>query len=264
VNIGVFDSGLGGLTVLRSLVARQCFQTIIYYGDTARVPYGSKDRDTVVRYALEALSFFANHQIDMLVVACNTVSVVALEVMHKVADYPVVGVVEPGVHSLVNAVPDRQSRVLVIGTRSTIHSGQYQRSLQSMGYQSVDACAAPLLVSLVEEGIHEGPVMDAVLDHYFAHQEKPDAVILGCTHFPMIAAALRRYWGDVVLVHSGEAIVEWLDSRGYLGQTTPSCQVEFFASENTPRVRQIGEAFLADVSDTQDAVKKEIKGVGKE
>jgi len=245
MRVGVFDSGLGGFTVLKSLVDHRCFDEIVYFGDTARVPYGSKDRNTVVRYALEALEFFENHDLDLLIVACNTVSVVGLEAMQEMASYPVVGVVEPGVQALAASLPDKQGRVLVLGTASTVRSAAYQHQLAEQGYHHVDACAPALLVSLVEEGLFDGPVMAATLDHYFSGLTRPDAIILACTHFPHIAPAIRRYFGNVLLVHSGEAIVSWLRRRGYLSDTVCDTRVRFYASENAHRVQTLGAQFIA-------------------
>ena len=126
MKVGVFDSGIGGLTVVKSLLQHQLFEEIIYFGDTARVPYGSKDKNTIIRYAIEAVEFFKNFELDMIIVACNTVSAYALHEMRESATCPVIGVVEAGVLATSNAIKDKDANILIIGTNATIHSKAYE------------------------------------------------------------------------------------------------------------------------------------------
>ena len=244
---GVFDSGAGGLTVVRSLLEHRLFDEIIYYGDTARVPYGTKDANTIIRYGLEAVEFFNNFDVDLLITACNTVSAHALEEMRSKSGYPVYGVIEPGILALRRALPDREARILIIATRATIASGRYQRELEALGYRHVTARQTGMLVPIVEEGISEGPVLEAMLDHYFADLEAvPDAVILGCTHFPLISDAIRRYFGGKpMMIHSGEAIVEHLESEGVRGGEGAN-KLKIFASDNVEGLRTIAARWLDD------------------
>ena len=184
---GVFDSGIGGLTVVKSLIEHKLFEEIVYYGDTARVPYGSKDKNTIIRYAIEAVEFFKNFELDIIIVACNSVSAYALAEMQEVSDIPVVGVVEAGVAATAKKIQNKNDEILVIGTKATVASKAYEKGLKELGFHSLVAQATPLFVPLVEEGIFGGKVLEATLEHYFKPLKKPSAIILGCTHFPLIS-----------------------------------------------------------------------------
>ncbi|MGE4295163.1 MAG: glutamate racemase [Campylobacterales bacterium] len=240
----VFDSGVGGLTVVKSLIAHQLFDEIIYYGDTARVPYGTKDPNTIVRYSLDALEFFNNFDVDILVVACNTVSAHALGELKAKAHHPVVGVIEPGVMALKKANLPADAHILVIGTQATVSSGSYQRLLQAEGYRHITAIATPLLVPLVEEGLTDGPIVQEAFKHYFSGLPKVDAVILGCTHYPMMSDALSKWFGGAKLVHSGDAIVEWLTLEGLSNRAARPTELKLFASENVHRLKKVAADWL--------------------
>ena len=202
---GVFDSGVGGLSVLKSLINAKLFDEIIYYGDTARVPYGVKDKQTIIRFSLEALDFFKPHNIDILIVACNTVSAYALEEMQKHSKIPIVGVIEPGVLAVQNKLKDTDSEILILATRATINSGEYETRLRNIGFWNLKSLATGLFVPLVEEGLLEGAVLESVFDYYFSNfTNPPKGIILVCTHFPLIADALSAYFNNQsVLIHSG-------------------------------------------------------------
>jgi len=243
---GVFDSGIGGLTVLKSLLEHNLFEEIIYYGDTARVPYGSKDKNTIIRYGIEAVEFFKNFDIDLLIVACNSVSAFALQEMQEVADYPVVGVVEAGVLATNTKIFDKNASIMVIGTKATISSSAYEDGLKKYGYKDILSLPTPLFVPLVEEGIFGGEVLDSVLRHYFKDLQTPDAIILGCTHFPLIASAIENYFNDTpLLVHSGEAIVQELTSRLNLSKRYKDTKLHFFASDNPTFLKSVAKRWLA-------------------
>ena len=245
MRVGVFDSGIGGLTVVKSLLEHRLFDEIVYYGDTARVPYGVKDRNTIIRYALEAVEFFKNFDIDLLIVACNTVSAYALEEMRAQAPFDVVGVVEPGILAAKNALANSDAEVLVLGTKATVGSGAYQQLLQNHGYRNVEAKATGLFVPIVEEGLFEGEVLESTMHHYFAGCKAPDAVILGCTHFPLIAGAISDYFGDkALLIHSGEAIVEYLEAHYGIKEGAANTEMKFFASENPDGLRKVAAQWL--------------------
>ena len=244
--IGVFDSGAGGLTVVRSIMDHRFFDEIIYFGDTARVPYGTKDATTITRYALEALEFFKNFEIDLLVTACNSVSAHALPDLRANADFPVYGVIDPGVTALRNSGLPADARILILGTRATIESGRYQRGVRALGYDNIEAIAPSLFVPAVEEGLFDGPVLRSMLDHYFARLQPPDAVILGCTHFPLIADAIKGYFPNrPLLIHSGEAIAEHLQNEGYAPHRAKRCELRIFASENPGALKAIAKRWLA-------------------
>ncbi|MBD3793266.1 MAG: glutamate racemase [Campylobacterales bacterium] len=245
MKIGVFDSGAGGLSVVKSLLAHRYFDEIIYYGDTARVPYGPKDKNTIIRYALEALEFFNNFDIDLLITACNTVSAYALPDMNAQSRYPVLGVIDPGVMALENRHLDKDDSILIIATRATVNSGQYQNALKKLGYTHVTALQTGLLVPMVEEGIFEGEILTSTFKYYFHNIPTPKAIILGCTHFPLIASALQNYFdGKPILIHSGEAIVEYLHTRYHLTEQEQETELKIFASDNVAGLRAIADKWL--------------------
>lgn len=243
---GVFDSGVGGLSVLKSLINAKLFEEIIYYGDTARVPYGVKDRQTIINFSLQALDFFNPHNIDILIVACNTVSAYALESMREQTKIPIVGVIEPGVLALQNKLKNTDSEILIIATRATIQSGEYELRLREKGFWNLKSLSTGLFVPIVEEGIFEGKVLESVFDHYFNTLLKPPkAIILGCTHFPLIAPALESYFNhQSILIHSGEAIVEYLASNLNLTTQSPLKSLKFFSSDNTASLVKIANQWL--------------------
>lgn len=207
--IGVFDSGVGGLTVLRAIRQRLPAHPTIYLGDTARVPYGTKSAEVVVRYSRNNAALLLRHGVERLVVACNTASAHALEVLRDELAIPVLGVVEPGVEAAIAARPG--GRIGVIGTEGTIASGAYQRAIEARaGRPPVVARACPLFVPLAEEGWTEGPIPEAVAARYLGDlRGRVDALILGCTHYPLLRPAIQRVLGDeVALVDAGAAVAE--------------------------------------------------------
>jgi len=244
MRVGVFDSGAGGLTVAKSLLQNPIFDEIIYYGDTARVPYGIKDSNTIIRYALEAVEFFNNFNIDCLITACNTVSSYALSTMRQKASYPIYGVIEPGIWALKNKITNKDANILIIGTRATINSNSYQSLLKELGYKNITSIQTGMLVPIVEEGIFEGRVLQEMFNYYFKDIATPDAIILGCTHFPLISDAISNYFNNIpILIHSGEAIVEFLHTQGYPKIDTAS-QIKIYASDNVAGLRAIAKEWL--------------------
>ncbi|MGZ5208666.1 MAG: glutamate racemase [Sulfuricurvum sp.] len=246
MRVGVFDSGVGGLSVVKSLLEHHLFEEIIYFGDTARVPYGVKDQNTIIRYSLEALEFFKNFEIDLLITACNTVSAYALDEMREQSDCDVIGVVEPGVLALKNAISDTHAKILILGTKATVKSGAYEKGLNALDYHNLSAIATGLLVPIVEEGLYEGEVLESTLRYYFDNlTEVPDAIILGCTHFPLIANAIESYFdGKSTLIHSGEAIVEYLEAHYDFTKRYEHTELKFFASENPEGLRRTAKEWL--------------------
>ena len=244
MRVGVFDSGAGGLTVAKSLIERPIFEEIIYYGDTARVPYGTKDSNTIIRYALEAIEFFNNFNIDCLITACNTVSAYALPTMREKAKYPIYGVIEPGILALESKITNRDAKILIIGTRATINSKRYKVELESLGYRDITSIQTGMLVPIVEEGILEGKVLEEMFNYYFKDINTPDAIILGCTHFPLISDSLSKYFNNrPVLIHSGDAIVEFLHTQGYQNIDT-SPDIKIYASDNVAGLRDIAKKWI--------------------
>jgi glutamate racemase len=253
--IGVFDSGVGGLTVLRELVTQIPDADYLYFGDTARLPYGSKSAETVAKYAVSATKFLEDHGADLLVIACNTASALALQVITNAAKVGVVGVIEPGADSA--AAATRRRKVLVIGTESTVRSHAYQRALEARGVQVCEK-ACPLFVPLIEEGWAEHPVTQQVahvyLDDVFHDFESgPDVLVLGCTHYPLIKALLRSVapW-RVDIVDSAEATARCVAESLRVAPPKTSDATErrqpvrmrFFATDSVEKFRSLGQRFM--------------------
>ena len=241
---GIFDSGVGGLTVVKSLLENHTFEEILYYGDTARVPYGTKDKNTIIRYSLEALEYFENQSIDILIVACNSASAYALKELKKVASIPVVGVIDSGILAVNSKIKDKKSNILVIGTTATITSNLYEIGLKKDGFENITSIATPLLVPLVEENILDGKIVDSTLDHYFKKLEHIDTVILGCTHFPLLEDKISQYLDDAVTIHSGDAIVEFLKNEYNCIEKYENTSVSFFASSNPNGFKEVASKWL--------------------
>lgn len=242
---GVFDSGIGGLSVVKSLLENRLFEEIIYFGDTARVPYGIKDKTTIIRYAIEAVEFFKNFELDLIIVACNTVSAHALHEMREVSSCPVIGVVEAGILATSNALENKESNILILGTKATINSKAYEIGLRAQGFTNLQARATGLFVPIVEEEIYEGAILEATFEHYFTALQKPDAIILGCTHFPMITHALQNYFSrKTIFIHSGDAIVEQLEKEFDFQTKYTTTKLEFFASENPEALKNVAKKWL--------------------
>ncbi len=248
--LGVFDSGVGGLTVLRSLRARLPAESIIYLGDTARVPYGTKSAAVVTRYAQLNASFLTSRDVKLLVVACNTASAVALPALRSALGIPVVGVIEPGARAA--AAHTRSGVVGVLGTPGTIRSGAYQRALaaERVGL-TVHARACPLFVPLAEEGWLTGDVPRLVARSYLAPLlgRGMDTVVLGCTHYPLLRPVLQEVLGpDVALVDSGDATAEAVAQVLAAGRATaagPGERTEtFYVTDIPDRFIEVSERFL--------------------
>jgi glutamate racemase len=244
MKIGLFDSGIGGLTVMKSLLESKCFEEIIYYGDTARVPYGIKDRNTIIRYSLDALEFFKNFEIDMLITACNSVSAYALDELRREANFKVYGVIESGVLALENVV-NNDKNVLIIATKATINSNKYENSLKDKGFTNIISRPTSLFIPIVEEGIFSGDILDSTMDYYFKDLDNIDAIILGCTHFPLIANQIQNYFdNDVKLIHSGEAILEFLKKHENISEKFEKTNIKFFATENPDGLKEVAKNWL--------------------
>ncbi len=197
--IGVFDSGVGGLTVAKEIMYQIPGEKIIYFGDTARVPYGNKTKETVTKYAIQIVRFLKTQQVKAIVVACNTASAYALNEIEAVADVPVIGVVKPGAKMAVEAT--RNGKIGVIGTRGTIGSETYTTYIRQLNpHVEVIGKECPLFVNLVEEGLWEDPVTEEIAKRYLTDliDVGIDTLILGCTHYPMIRKTIQRIVGESV------------------------------------------------------------------
>jgi glutamate racemase len=262
--IGVFDSGFGGLTVLKELAAQYPDANYLYFGDTARLPYGSKSVETVAKYAVEAAHFLESQKADLLVIACNTATALALDRITAAADVPVIGVVEPGAEQASCASKNR--RVVVVGTEATVASHAYKKALEARGVE-VKEKACPLLVPLVEEGWVEHPVTEQVAQIYLKEAfadgfHDADVLVLGCTHYPLIKPVLRRAAPDHVAIvdsaHSTANVVARLirsTNPGWsnLG-TNASTGLKFFATDSVEKFRRLGPRFLGHAVESVEHV----------
>jgi glutamate racemase len=248
--IGVFDSGIGGLTVVHALLRELPNENIVYFGDTARVPYGPKSPQVVREYAAQDVDFLMAKDIKMVVIACNTVSAVALDVVQKRARMPVVGVIIPGAGAA--AAATRKRRVGVIGTIATVNSNAYTNAIQQIDRQvQVFSRACPLFVPLAEEGWIDHKVTELVAKEYLFpfKLEKIDTLILGCTHYPVLRNAIRSaVEPNVTLIDSGSAtaaeVSRVLDENGLRNSSTDRPNLQFFVSDFPSKFTEIGERFL--------------------
>jgi glutamate racemase len=253
--IGIFDSGMGGLTVMRALMKKLPRESFLYLGDTARLPYGTKSADTVVRYALQATHALTAHGVKLVVVACNTASAAALTALEAaLAPTPVVGVIEPGADAAIAAANGRS--IAVIGTEGTVRGEAYLRAIHARAPAiEVVQQACPLFVPLTEEGIIDGDIAERIAAHYLAplfEHAKPAVLVLGCTHFPVLAPVIAKiaaqYWRDTVLVDSAEttadAVSHLLAARGLANDSVAPPQCRFLATDAPERFARVGEIFL--------------------
>jgi glutamate racemase len=266
--IGIFDSGVGGLTVYHALHERLPNERFVYLGDTARVPYGTKSLATVERYAVENSRFLESHGIKLLVVACNTASALALPAIRKAVEVPVVGVIEPGARAVVQAANGGQ--IGVIATEATVQSHAYAKAIASIDSSlSVIEKACPLFVSLAEEGWAESDVARMVASDYLSElkDKAVEAVVLGCTHYPILRKVIADAVGfDVKLIDSGEATageVELLLDRMQLANETRIFKQErqlcddldhFYVTDAAARFAKVAERFLGSAPSILEAV----------
>lgn len=254
--IGIFDSGVGGLTVLKALRSRLPGEDFCYLGDTARLPYGTKSASSVLRYARQAAEHLRRRDIKLLVIACNTASAVALDQLAaEWAPLPVVGVVEPGASAAVAAAP--AGRHLVLATEATVGLHAYGRAIAARdGAASVRELACELLVALAEEGWTSGGIAEGIVRQYlgrFVEGDgeggwRPQSIILGCTHFPLLRDAIRVVAGDGISIvdsagTTAEAVVALLEGRGWLNPAAAG-RLELLATDGAARFARVGGAFL--------------------
>ncbi len=237
-HIGVFDSGLGGLTVVRALIEQSPTLDITYFGDTARVPYGSKSPAVVRRYAFENVSFLLNQGVEAIVIACVTATACALEALQEWSPVPVYGAVEPGAR---HATEVTRGSIGVVGTNATIRSGIYPRTIESLRPgTSVCTVACPLFVPIVEEGFADHPAAKLIAAEYLKSMKSVDTLLLGCTHYPRLRSTLQLMMGpNVTLIDSAEAIAKRVSGTGS-GRRT------YYVSDDPERFCQLGEAFLGE------------------
>ncbi len=265
--IGVFDSGIGGLTVVRRIIQELPGESVIYFGDTARVPYGNKSADTVRRYAQEAAAFLFTRDIKLLVIACNTATAHAEGVLRRALPVPVVGVIEPGARAAVQAT--RTGRIGVVGTVGTIGSGAYDLAVRrKLPHARVYAQPCPLFVPLVEEGWVSHPTARLVAVEYLQPliEMDVDALIMGCTHYPLMRGLISEIMGEqVTLVDSGEETARevrgLLEERDLLRAGSSPPRYTFLASDSPLRFRDVSRRLVGDLITTVERV--DVEGYGR-
>ena len=258
--IGIFDSGIGGLTVARAIYHRLPGESTIYFGDTARVPYGPKSPDTVRRYSLEILHWLLGQRVKAVVIACNTSTAHALETLQAESPVPVIGVIEPGARAA--AAATRGGPVGVIGTAGTIASNAYAKAIRRVKPDvRVEQRACPLFVPLVEEGWFEHPAAELIAREYLTplHAVGVDALVLGCTHYPLLKPLLERVMGpDVRLIDSGQetaaVVAATLEERGMAAPGGGEPFHRFAVSDDEARFLQVGSRFVGDRLESAELV----------
>jgi len=253
MKIGVFDSGVGGLTVLHELLAAIPQADYLYLGDTARLPYGSKSASTISRYAVSSVQFLVERGAEYLVIACNTASALAMQQIRAAVEKDVIGVIEPGARAA--AAITHSKNVCVIGTAATVSSHAYRSALEKLGIVAIEK-ACPLLVPLVEEGWTDHPVTEQIARIYLeelgrkqpaTNGKSADVLVLGCTHYPLLKPLLRRVLpAEMQLVDSAQATAQDLAARlKFGGSPSPTPRkVQFFATDSVEKFGALGSRFL--------------------
>jgi glutamate racemase len=248
--IGVFDSGIGGMSVMKQLISAMPNEDIVYFGDTARVPYGSKSNATVVEYSMQIAKFLANKNIKALVVACNTVSSIALPSLRQKYNIPIIGVIEPGAEFALRET--KTGRIGVIGTRATIANNAYSKSILKRNPKvEVFEKACPLFVPLAEEGWLKHKAVYDIAEEYLKELRdlNIDTLVLGCTHYPILREVIQEVIGkDVKLVDSGvttaEVVREEIDRIGFLTNSNSMGNQRIFVTDINPNFKDVAELFL--------------------
>ena len=250
--VGVFDSGVGGLTVAREISRQLPEENIVYFGDTARVPYGSKSQNTIIRFSEQIIRFLKTKQVKAIVIACNTASALALDAVRDEFDIPIMGVVIPGARAAVEATKNR--KVGVVGTDATVQSGMYTKVIHEMAPDiTVIEKACPLFVPLVEEGFKEHVVTREIIEYYLESMRNTDidAMILGCTHYPLIRSKIRDYMGDRIQIvnpvyETAMDLKKMLEERGMAndGSTEQHSRYSFFVSDAAEKFRKFANTVM--------------------
>ena len=256
--IGVFDSGVGGLTVAREIMRQLPGEDLVYFGDTARVPYGSKSKNTVLKYSRQIVRFLRTKDVKAIVVACNTASALALDDIAAEIDIPIIGVVKPGAKMAVETT--KTGNVGVIGTESTIKSGIYNDYIRELNPDiTVVSKACQLFVPLVEEGLLEDRVTDDIVARYLQEMKeyRVDSLVLGCTHYPLIRNAIKRFMGDEVRLvnpafETAKSLKELLAEQGILNTSRRKPEYEYYVSDGVDKFITFADSVLpCHVTDTQ-------------
>jgi len=263
--IGIFDSGLGGLTVLKEISRILPNENIIYFGDTARVPYGTKSKETIIKFSVQDADLLMDLDVKMIVVACNTVSSLSLDILKRRYDIPLVGVIEPGARKAAEIT--NKMKVGVIGTKATVASGIYEKEIKSINPGiNVISASCPLFVPLVEEGRLTGTITKQIVREYLAPLKKNniDVLILGCTHYPLLKPVIQEVvGGSVSLVDSAKETAKEVKraiDENEIGKTTREKPVyRFYVSDEPFLFKKIGEKFLGRSIEGIERVEIELK-----
>lgn len=258
--IGVFDSGIGGLTVAREIMRNLPTEKIVYFGDTARVPYGNKSKDNIIRYSKQIIHFLMEQEVKAIVIACNTASALAMDEVRKEFDIPILGVIEPGAR--IAAEETQNGRIGVIGTVATIGSGIHKEYIQQLRPDvTVIGKACPLFVPLVEEGWRHDPVTDQVVERYLQSMkdENVDTLILGCTHYPLLRSTIRAFMGEEVRLvnpayETALELKQLLEQQNLAGTGVVEAEFphRFFVSDLAEEFKKFANSILPyDVEKTQ-------------
>jgi glutamate racemase len=249
--VGVFDSGVGGLTVVREITRQLPDENIVYFGDTARVPYGSKSKENIIRFSRQIIRFLQTREVKAIVIACNTASALALDTVRKSFDLPILGVIAPGARAAVEAT--QNGRIGVIGTDATVRSGMYEKIIHSMRPDlSVIEKACPLFVPLVEEGFKEHHIAEEVIDYYLRSikESQIDTMILGCTHYPLLRSGIRKYMGEKIHIVN-PAYETAMDLKGLLAEQGMANdrsgrhgQCEFYVSDAAEKFQSFANSVM--------------------
>ncbi len=248
--IGVFDSGIGGLTVVRELMQILPGENIVYFGDTARVPYGTKSEKTIREFSIQNTKFLLSQNVKAIVIACNTSSAIALNDIQSIANLPVIGVIEPGAVASVGTTKNK--RIAVIGTTATISSKAYEKKIKSLEQTiEVYSKACPLFVPIVEEGWFNHKIAYLAAEEYLTELKRYsiDTLVLGCTHYPLLKDTIQKVMGDKVkLIDSGvetaRVVKKVLEENDLLNQSDLRPYYKFFVSDLPQQFKKIGEMFL--------------------
>lgn len=261
--IGVFDSGVGGLTVAREIIRQMPYEKLVYFGDTARVPYGSKSKDTIIRYSRQIYRFLMTKKVKAIVIACNTASAYALETLSLESSVPIIGVIHSGARAAVEAT--QNGRIGIIGTSGTVDSRIYPKTIKALKPDvEVIQKACPLLVPLVEEGLTHDSVTDEIISRYVNEikQKYIDTLVMGCTHYPLLRSAIRRIMGDeVTLVNpayeTAIELRELLRSEKLLCDGQNEGGHSFYVSDLAERFRDFASSILP--KEVEESIKIQIE-----
>lgn len=248
--IGIFDSGIGGLTVLKEINLLLPNENLIYFGDTARVPYGTKSRDTVTRFSTEIVEFLISLKVKMIVVACNTSSALALPSLINKFPIPFIGVIKPGAEEAVSV--SSSGRIGVIGTRATVESGAYEKEIHKFSPMAqVFSRACPVFVSLVEEGWTEHPATRLIAEEYLKplKEKEIDTLVLGCTHYPLLKSLIQEIMGDKIRVVDSAhacslAVQKALAERNLSNKSGKTGEVIYYVSDMPEKFEELSSRFL--------------------